>query len=1427
MITNFLDLETSGLETALQRNAPRTSIGISEFALWGQQGLTGGYTDILSGSLSEKLSAHEFHKRLTSGPIKWDPGFAIEGDVLAGVFERHVAATRSGRAIYKESQAVQAAMDVLSRGEALSAWNARFDIGQLTRTAKKLGINEWSGALTKAKSEGRIIEASKPVQEFLFNWARQGKIQLSQASKEAKRKIAFGQWGSKEIEAAPIEQLVEPMPGFQRLFQERPNISWKQYSDEILEGDTALAFQSYGSSKQNPIITYARGWKQHTIAEAISPGFLKAPEQTPLGKEIYRRMREGGVEIHDAKSHAASFDVFLSQILNEKFSAPDPIKALADFGVKSEGQLQTQYKSAYHADAVRYMKTYGSDMAPREADYNYLNRVIATAENRAAAPELARIAAEKSQRMPSLKSIYMEAWQDMQHKAAKYPRATKIGAIVGGILLADALVPEDNRLEGRRNPHSKYTRIRGITFEGIASPAGTDFGSGRLIDNETSAISYRMSQSNVTKTHQGYSIGEIEEAQTNWAGIIGQASTRLLDSSEYTISKAGRLAMPGVKQNAWVGVVDLKNYRTKVDDGDTLTLYRRGVTHLFDKPVSVRMAGIDAPETHPNWPFAMQPAGVESGKYLRTLIENQTSMHLIIDPSRTTYGRQIGILSGNVTPNINLKMVSAGAAAALPYDGTGEIAAYREYEKAEAFAATSGLGMWSSKGWQAKRMMDLSLGARVTNTSLQNMHRLSTRAGLAQYHSFVQDLHNSAPSDPWDSDSVMAMQYLLSGMSKTDLTSEANRKLKEYGWDRGIRDGSSPANTLPFGINPSGINVSAFGSGWTIRKADKVAKMADVLGHFRRKIDLLKEPLLAPSAPKRKYTSMLVRYGDKRTVNQSMKPWVDTTIYSMPAWKKSGSADILPPTYVSGIKGHIQDALNASGAASSVHMARSHKSGWRRSKFIGAYYSAHSAIRNKPLNEYQAVKGWGFSSSWQEDAWKNFHSSKVLGTHLPKGYEELTDALKKAGFNNPDDILFRFGVAEKYNKQVSNKVETAYDAIKAIGKSIYSGQPAFYDNAKLYFDARARRAKEYMGIARRTKFKSAISQNLAVQQIQLKHFLSNEKGVLGKIGGLLQFAAADPMHTFAPESWTITKSGLKEVAKEPGWTTKAWNRVKQQLRAEGSSETIKGIRGRVGGLADKVSGGRSLLKGMGAVMKNRVGVFGVGISVAMGYATASEYENQYAGFGLEVGAGIASTAAGFTAGALIAPHTKAAGFAIGGALGTVIAPGVGTAIGAGIGAIASFAVDAAVGMLTYYGITTMGQTILKKRNSSPYMEEPNQGPWIPSMNAYGGKDAYLTAGHGIQGRPEFSGFGGGLKPLREAVALADTLGRSSSTIVGSMVQKTPTTYARTRSRLQPTAGLVNNVLWNNRHRKAPRGPMTWTKHNQSSFRNESRMSMAV
>jgi len=146
-----------------------------------------------------------------------------------------------------------------------------------------------------------------------------------------------------------------------------------------------------------------------------------------------------------------------------------------------------------------------------------------------------------------------------------------------------------------------------------------------------------------------------------------------------------------------------ESYRVhRVVDGDTIIL--RSDSSPSD--ITIRLVGIDAPETSKAKREPGQPYGQAATKHLAALILNKAVT--IREYGRDRYGRVLAVVFLNGT-NINLEMVKAGLAEV--YQGTPAPGFDNEpYLKAERAAQAAGREMWvqgdkyvSPTQWRNKR----------------------------------------------------------------------------------------------------------------------------------------------------------------------------------------------------------------------------------------------------------------------------------------------------------------------------------------------------------------------------------------------------------------------------------------------------------------------------------------------------------------------------------------------------------------------------------------------------------------------------------------------------------------------------------------------------------------------------------------------------
>lgn len=264
--------------------------------------------------------------------------------------------------------------------------------------------------------------------------------------------------------------------------------------------------------------------------------------------------------------------------------------------------------------------------------------------------------------------------------------------------------------------------------------------------------------------------------------------------------------------------VNLSDFKLTVEDADTLILNRKGIRGIFSDPITVRSSGIDAPETagHSDDPmeevriWQSQPMGEESTEKLRQLIDEQKDLRLIVDAKNQTYGRSLGILSGDNGRNLNLEQVARGDVAALPFGkSSSDIIDRNLVDVAQRKAQAHKEGIWGLSRYQAIAKATEQIGQPITYNSFTEINRLGKNLSFGAYGSFIEGL----------------------GDEQRDITYQEGRTAEKLG--RALRKAFGPRrwsgkddayNTIE-GLKHGGMaeqvrrSNSDFGSGWDSARA--------------------------------------------------------------------------------------------------------------------------------------------------------------------------------------------------------------------------------------------------------------------------------------------------------------------------------------------------------------------------------------------------------------------------------------------------------------------------------------------------------------------------------------------------------------------------------------------------------------------------------
>jgi len=162
----------------------------------------------------------------------------------------------------------------------------------------------------------------------------------------------------------------------------------------------------------------------------------------------------------------------------------------------------------------------------------------------------------------------------------------------------------------------------------------------------------------------------------------------------------------------------------RAEDADTVMLAMGGNTH------SIRLAGIDAPETGHGGLRGNQPFGDDATDQLGALLDSNRSISVMFDPTApTSYGRTTGVLVGKnmfgEDQNINQALVAQGGASFLPFGKASRSLIDRSaFKQAERQAFERRAGMWGSPAWVVEHTLTEKQQRRITHTTLTNPSRL-------------------------------------------------------------------------------------------------------------------------------------------------------------------------------------------------------------------------------------------------------------------------------------------------------------------------------------------------------------------------------------------------------------------------------------------------------------------------------------------------------------------------------------------------------------------------------------------------------------------------------------------------------------------------------------------------------------------------------
>jgi len=218
----------------------------------------------------------------------------------------------------------------------------------------------------------------------------------------------------------------------------------------------------------------------------------------------------------------------------------------------------------------------------------------------------------------------------------------------------------------------------------------------------------------------------------------------------------GNFSLAGIRRDANLVKLNLEKYRIEVSDADTIVLKRRGpqngLTSFFgmnEKPISIRLAGIDAPETA-HGDRKAQPFAMEAKSALQAMLNSSRNVSVYVDRNNVTYGRQVGHIIAD-DKNLSLELLRRGYVSYLPFRGKGVEQSYdmQVFNSASKLAQGNNHAMWGNPYFQAYSDVVKRSGKTITFNTLVNTEKVSKNANLMNLYSLMNyadqaGMYNSA-----------------------------------------------------------------------------------------------------------------------------------------------------------------------------------------------------------------------------------------------------------------------------------------------------------------------------------------------------------------------------------------------------------------------------------------------------------------------------------------------------------------------------------------------------------------------------------------------------------------------------------------------------------------------------------------------------------
>lgn len=250
---------------------------------------------------------------------------------------------------------------------------------------------------------------------------------------------------------------------------------------------------------------------------------------------------------------------------------------------------------------------------------------------------------------------------------------------------------------------------------------------GRMLDSAMMKKGSEMSISSLMKSFQ------MSSSMVSFGSPLATEG-QVVDASKYAGMEGRQLFK-----------VDLSKYRMHASDADTIVLQKKGIVNavssffgMGQENISIRLAGIDAPETAHGNKQGMPLANQALGRLRSMMEQGAQKTELLIDPSNVTYGRQVGSLFID-GQNVQLDLIKSGAAKFLDFNKKGVEKQFRvdAYSRASKIAERSNFGIYSNPYFQPLLDFEKRSKQNVTFNTMVSLPKIAQNSSLMSLYGMM------------------------------------------------------------------------------------------------------------------------------------------------------------------------------------------------------------------------------------------------------------------------------------------------------------------------------------------------------------------------------------------------------------------------------------------------------------------------------------------------------------------------------------------------------------------------------------------------------------------------------------------------------------------------------------------------------------------